>query len=358
MSPKPFPVRGGQREEWVIMIRTAALRVVVAVALVSFAVQPQAIAAPSAWTERPPLQFARATHGGATVDGRILVFGGFNPAIPAPLDVLDSVESRRVKGSGTWRSVPPMPTARANPAAAELDGTAYVAGGFNSQDAELDVVERFDPRSGTWTSIRKLPFPRGAAAAASWGGKLYVAGGFVGVDKTTDSLIAYDPGKRSWQSLAPMPTSRARLRLVAAGDHLYAIGGQTAAGDTLSKVERYDPKSDTWTRVASMSKDRGVPGVVYLKHGSDRLIAVVGGAQTVGFEITGFLRSTEVYNLDTGRWKPLQAQLPRGKAGLVCALEADGTMLAIGGGVQVEGGLAATAEVFALKLTGHHGGGG
>lgn len=309
------------------------------------------------WQEQAPLRTKRATHDRAIVDGLILVCGGFDPDSP---DNLGSVEARRIQPNGTWRHLAPM-TARANVAAAELDGMAYAVGGFvieQDRDVETDLVEQFNPHTGSWTPSPVLPTRRAAAGAASLGGLLYVAGGFVATDTPTDTVVAYDPRDRTWTSVAPMPTARARLRLVAAGGYLFAIGGQDIQGNTLATVERYEPGSNAWAGVASMGEHRGVPGVVALRHGADHLIVVVGGAQTAGFEILGFLDSTEVYNLDTDRWHMLRALLPSSKAGLVCATEVNGTVLAIGGGVQTDtGGLAATRDVYALRLTGQYGGG-
>lgn len=306
---------------------------------------------PRGWQEQAPLEIKRGTHDQATVDGRILVCGGFNPN---PLEILGSVEARRVQPNGTWRPLASM-TPRANVAAAELDGVAYVAGGFvidqNGDDVEVDVVEQFDPRVGSWRPSPKMPDRRAAASAAGLGGLLYVAGGFI-AGAPTDLVIAYDPRDRTWTEVAPMPTARTRLRLIATGGHLFAIGGQDKRLDNLATVERYEPRTNTWTGVASMNEPRGVPGAVAISHGNNRLIVVVGGAQAVNGEVTGFLDTTEVYDPDTDRWHTLRARLPVPKAGLICAAEIDGTVLAIGGGVLTDDGLAATREVYALKVTG------
>lgn len=307
------------------------------------------------WQEQAPLGIMRGTHDQATVDGRILVCGGFNPN---PLEILGSVEARRVQPNGTWHPVASI-TPRANVAAAELDGVAYVAGGFGIKDGaevETDLVEQFDPRVGLWEPSSNLPVGRAAAGAAGLGGLLYVAGGFI-ADTPTESVIAYDPQTHTWTEVAPMPTARARLRLVATGGYLFAIGGQNRQLDNVATVERYEPKTNIWTEVAAMNERRGVPGAVAISHRSNHLIVVVGGAQAVNDQVTGFLDSTEVYDLATNRWRTLRARLPERKAGLVCAAEIDGTVLAIGGGVLADDGLAATREVYALKLTGQNVGG-
>lgn len=161
----------------------------------------------------------------------------------------------------------------------------------------------FDPRVASWRPSPKMPARRAAAGAAGLGGLLYVAGGFI-AGAPTELMIAYDPRHR------------------------------------------------TWTEIAAMNEHRGVPGAVAISRGVNRLIVVVGGAQVIKGNVTGFLDTTEVYDLDTQRWQTLRARLPERKAGLVCAAEIDGTVLAIAGGVLTDDGLAATRDVYALKVTG------
>ena len=308
------------------------------------------VVAPSGWTQRPPLQVPRIGLDVATVAGDILAIGGFDPAEP---DVFSSVEGRAVAANNTWHTVAPMPTARANAAAAELNGSVYVAGGFTN-DATVDVVERYDPLTDSWSLATRLPAPRGAAAAAALGGLLYVAGGAIPISPTDDeitaSVIAFNPKTGAWTAVAPMPTPRQRLRLVAVGGFLFAIGGQSAAGNTLSTVERYDPRFNRWTAVASMNQDRGVPGVVVVNNGTNGLIVAVGGCQFVDGQLRRLLQSTEVYDLNTGKWSLVTALLPQGTCSLGAAVEGDGSVLAIAGAVQVNGVTTATAQVEALSL--------
>jgi hypothetical protein len=306
------------------------------------------------WTERPPLQESRFAHDVAMVDGRIFVVGGVN----SNDKIIGSVESRRRSGNGRWETVAPMPTARANAAAAALDGAVYVAGGIvpvGSGFDLVDVVERFDPRTGRWTTVTKLPDKRGLAGAAGLGNLLYVAGGFVGDEPDASrTVVAYDPRTGGWRSVAPMSTARARFRLVAAGGHLYAIGGVSSdtgdPGDIPASVERYDPGSDTWTTVASMKRGRKLPGVVAINQGPRHLIVVIGGETP---EI-GRLRTTEVYDVNTGQWHLLRALLPSATVSLVAATEADGTVLAVGGNAINFDEPTATDKVFALKVADHN----
>ncbi|GIF20569.1 hypothetical protein Ate02nite_32990 [Paractinoplanes tereljensis] len=292
------------------------------------------------------MHLARGGLDVVAVDGGIFVMGGFDPAKPA---FFDSVEMRRTGGVGTWHDVAPMPTARTNPAAAVLGGKIYVAGGVTNDDTDSDVVEVYDPRSGRWSTSTRMPFARSAGAAAVLDGVLYVAGGGLG-DETLASVVAYDPAARRWRTVAPMPTARWALRLVASNGHLYAIGGRSTEENSLATVERYDPKANTWTTVAPMHNTRAVPGVVAVDRGNDHFIVVVAGCPVANGVVGDFFTTTEVFNVKTGRWRVLPAQLPRGRCSLGSALEADGSVLAISGGVKINGVITATPEVEALRL--------
>jgi N-acetylneuraminic acid mutarotase len=291
----------------------------------------------SQWTAQPPLQLARGGLGAVTVGGSILAIGGFDG-----VNVFDAVELRRAAGTGKWRYLEPMPTARADLATAVLGGLVYAVGGYEPfdpsdiDDGQSDRVETFNPRTGHWAKSRPLPELRGAPGAAALGGRLYVAGGDIplrnGQSHITDSVTVYDPRKNTWKPVAPMPTVREKLRLVAAGRYLYAMGGQDRAGKSLTTVERYDPATNRWRTMNPMVQSRSLAGAVETKVGQRHVLVVVGGGE---FSATGtFLgarRTTEVFDLATGRWTLLDMLLPTARGSLHSATETDGTILAIGG---------------------------
>jgi N-acetylneuraminic acid mutarotase len=307
----------------------------------------------SQWTARPPLRQARGGLGVAKVGRQILAIGGFE-VVDEVATVFDVVEARRVKGSGRWHDLPPMPTARANLATAEVGGLVYAIGGIGQVENTLDVVERFNPRSGRWTTSLPLPQPRDGSGAASLDGLLYVAGGFVVPGGTTNSVLAYDPKQNSWTSVAPMPTARERLRLVASGRYLYAIGGTAppsgaaSFGPSLTTVERYDPRSNSWATMNPMAESRVLHCAVQTKVGNRRVLVVVGGFEfSADDTLVEARRTTEVFYPYTGRWTLLDVLLPIGRGTHDCATEADGTVLAIGGG---NGAGRFLANVDALSL--------
>jgi N-acetylneuraminic acid mutarotase len=300
----------------------------------------------SQWIARPPLRQARGGLGVAKVDRQILAIGGF-VRVGDGGPVFDVVEARRVKGSGRWRDLAPMPTARANLATAEVGGLVYAIGGIPQAD-DTDVVETFDPRSGRWTTSLPLPQPRAFAGAAGLGGLLYVAGGEVQLApdtfEVTNSVLVYDPRKKTWRSVAPMPTARLGLRLVASGRYLYAIGGAAPTGESLTTVERYNPTSNRWATMNPMVESRLLPCAVETKVGHRRVLVVVGGFQGPGVA----RRTTEVFDPHTGRWTLLEVLLPIPRGTHDCATEADGTVLAIGG-ANGEGVFLANVDALSLK---------
>ncbi|HEV8561991.1 MAG TPA: hypothetical protein VGR06_37195 [Actinophytocola sp.] len=305
---------------------------------------------PRRWTPQPPMQHARAGLGVVTVNGQIFAMGGFD----GTPQTFDAVETRELAGRGSWQPAPPLPTARANLATAVLGGRVYAVGGFSADDDILPVVETFDTRSGSWTTGLPIPQPRAAAGAAALNGLLYVAGGIVPVDggesRSTASVIAYNPARNTWRPVAPMHTARSRFRLVAAGGFLYAVGGRTE-GPSLATVERYDPRSDTWRAINPMHESRVLPCVVETRNGNRPVLAAVGGAIFDDSGLVDVRRTTEVLDLTTGRWALLDVLLPVSRVSLDCAVQPDGTMLAVGGATRTGDGFVELPDVDALTLT-------
>ena len=301
------------------------------------------------WAPQPPLAHARAGLGAVTVNGQILAIGGFDPP-----KIFASVESRRLVGGDSWQPAPPLPTAWVNLATAELNGRVFAVGGYDANGDPLPVVETFNPRFGLWTESLPLPEPRGGAGAAALDGLLYVAGGIVPVGggefRSTASMIVYEPIRNTWRPVAPMRTARERFRLVTAGGYIYAVGGK-GEGPSLTTVERYDPRTDSWRTINPMNQSRVVPCVVETRIGTRPVLVAVGGAifGDDGSFVDG-RRTTEVLDLATGRWVLLDVLLPAVRISHDCAVQLDGTVLAIGGATFAGGAFTILPNVDALTL--------
>ena len=86
--------------------------------------------------------------------------------------------------TGLWRSVDSMPTARAVPSLAELNGKVYAAGGIIGGKC-TNAFETYDLRTGKWSVLK--PNTAGAtwmgkrkwAGCCAYNGRIYVAGGCI-----------------------------------------------------------------------------------------------------------------------------------------------------------------------------------
>lgn len=58
-----------------------------------------------------------------------------------------------------------MSTARSGFGSFTLGGCIYVAGGYDEQDAIINVVEKYDPLSDTWITVSPMLSTRGGVAA-------------------------------------------------------------------------------------------------------------------------------------------------------------------------------------------------
>src|ERR1700760_2161900 len=123
-SEVPIPMwAAASRAQPEAMRSPSSLVVLSALSLLTVNVQPAgATARPTGWVARPPLHQGRIGAAATTADGKIVVFGGFTFAG----EILGSAESRRAAGDEVWRTLAPMPTPRANAAAAALGDTVYV----------------------------------------------------------------------------------------------------------------------------------------------------------------------------------------------------------------------------------------
>jgi Kelch motif len=174
-TTKPISARRARRLLWRGVI---TLVLVTALAAPAIGVAPSAagsdfaggqVGRASKWIARPPLRQARGGLGVAKAGRQILAIGGFEVVDEVQAVFFDVVEARRVRGSGRWRDLAPLPTARGNLATAEVGGLVYAIGGLDDVN-DLDVVETFDPRTGRWATSVPLPQPRAFPERRAWVG--------------------------------------------------------------------------------------------------------------------------------------------------------------------------------------------
>lgn len=158
------------------------------------------------WQELSPMSYNRQGAAAAVLDRTIYVCGGFDGTV-------DQTSAERFcAAAGTWEELPPMREGRHGAIAAPLGGCLLVCGGFNG--GHFSGSERFEPIAGTWTSLAPMTIRRRGAAGAAIGGQLCVFGGQNGFSNTllrTCECLDSETGR--WESIFALPEGR---RLLAA----------------------------------------------------------------------------------------------------------------------------------------------
>ena len=214
------------------------------------------------------------------------------------------------------------------PAVAVVKDKAFLFGGSDNCGAlsSVQVFERlrnqeqYDGGGSLWdfelSSGPPMPVARAGPAAAAISSAIYVCGGRDGILFTTwhDSLDRFDAKSGEWSSMASMDEPREGCALVALDGKLYAIGGVNAAG-VMDSVECYNPKKDRWSEVRPMRCARQGCSAVVL----DGSIVVMGG-----WDGSAVLKSTETLDMDTMKWsKSCALRTPRMYAGAVAVAPGD-----------------------------------
>ena len=148
----------------------------------------------------------------ACLDGSVYVAGGYETSADGEdagnLKTLATVDRYDVAGQ-TWSSVAPLATGRGDMALAASGGKLYAFGGYGLYWEAVGATEVFDPATGVWATAASMPNGgKGDISAVEIDGVIYIPGGWNGV--FSDQLVAYDASTDSWSTLAPMQAQRAR----------------------------------------------------------------------------------------------------------------------------------------------------
>lgn len=209
---------------------------------------------------------------------------------------------------GSWTTKAPMPTRRAEVAAALLGDRVYVAGGYEGPYA----FEVYDLVADAWQTLGELPLPLDHASLAAIDGSIYLAGG------GSARLFAYDPESDVWTERHAPPYDRYASAAVVANGELYLIGGLGPAPET---PLRYAPLTDEWSTLAPMSVRRDHVGAVVV---GGEIVALSGRAEDGSNFVT-----TEIYDPSTDAWRP-GTSMHEGRSGFGASV--------LGGKVYVAGG--------------------
>ena len=259
----------------------------------------------------------------AVVNGEIYLIGGNlfgNRKGPFGVSLVEIYNPE----NNSWRRGADMPTDRAAPATAVIDGSIYVMGGYAGIDNRgenfkiLKIVEVYDPQTDTWERKQDMSVPRVLFGAGVVAGKIYAVGGYIHpMDRDPESprridlVEAYDPAIDTWVERANMPTKRAALGIEVVDDQIYAIGGrgwprvENRNGPFLTVIEKYNPKTNRWRKVKDMPDARVSFSTVVVGDA----IYLIGGFVWQGRHPKDVM-AVDVYNLETDKWSNIPS-IPR-----------------------------------------------
>jgi N-acetylneuraminic acid mutarotase len=279
-----------------------------------------------AWAAVGPMPTPRSEVGGAALDGRIYVAGGFL----ANGDTSPAVEVYEPARDG-WRAAAPLPEPRNHLALATVGGKLYATGGYaRGLDRPTRDAWVYDPAANAWKPIAPLPLPRAAHAAAEANGRLVVVGG-VGDDPARP--LVYDPAADRWTPGAPMPDRREHLAAAGHAGKVYAIAGRWGGGN-LGNVAAYDPAADAWATLPPLPTPRSGLAAAAI----DGKLYVTGGEALTGGTTFPQL---EIFDIAAGRWST-GPPLPTARHG-VAGVALDGRFYVLAGGPTA--GLSTTGRI-------------
>lgn len=291
---------------------------------------------PSAsWETSPPLPAPGSEFAATVLDGTIYVAGGFD--VESRLFAYDSVAS-------AWTERAALPEPRHHAALAALDGYVYLAGGHDHGTQAVDTSWRYDSDVDAWEDIPPMPQgPRGALGLAALDGSIYAVGGS-SMDLSgpaTADCACFDPVMMEWSMIEPMPTAREHLAIGAAGGLLVAIGGRNGgdiSSHMASATEVFDPARSSWRAGSPLPVPRSGMGIAV----TEDSVIVIGGEG-----IDGLYADVNRYDPVANAWDTLPS-LPGGRHGTASAY-VDGSLYAIGGST-LAWGIQSIADVSVLDL--------
>ena len=250
------------------------------------------------WTALAPAPLARTEVAAARIERSIYVVGGFERDSGATSAAVERYDIHRNR----WSRVRSMPLALNHATAVAHRGDLYVHGGYTGASdlsAPTGALLRYDPELGRWRRLPSSPTPRAAHALAAIGGRLYAAGG-ANDSGSLRSLEIYDLERRRWTGGPSFPFGPARNHTtgVAAGGRFYVIAGRD--GENFTAVERYNPRRRVWEDVPDLRTPRGGIASARLRDGR---IVVFGGENLTPGGTT--IAAVELFNPRTRAWRSL-----------------------------------------------------
>lgn len=201
-------------------------------------------AALSAWSLGPPMPRPALDPGVTALGARVVVVGGFTTRpgegaeISARIDAFDTF-------AGSWTALPDAPVRWTQPNVAAVNGTLYLAGGFEGGIDGAARTARGEAfaldAGGGWRALSPLPAgeERGAAGVVGAPGRIYLLGG-ASSSAALASCLTFSVATGMWSALPPLPAPRAHLAAMRRSDGwLIAAGG-------FAGVDGAEPRGEVW----------------------------------------------------------------------------------------------------------------
>jgi hypothetical protein len=144
-------------------------------------------------------------------------------------------------GLGSWMQGPSLPEGVFFHAAAAVEGTLLVLGGYHYRDSLVVSNGVYashlgaDGRPGAWQAVAPLPEPAFFLSAGAWNGRVYVTGGWNGQSLTSSvysSHVNPDGTLEAWRRERSLPQGVYTHAAVAQGT-LYVLGGVVNGGSEI-----------------------------------------------------------------------------------------------------------------------------
>lgn len=259
------------------------------------------------------------------MDRRTFIMSGCSAALAAsPLTALAAplLPHKRATGLGTWETITPAPTARADVGVGLVGERIYVVGGHSLRGGALNEV--YDPVLDIWLERAPLPRELASVGVVGVGDKLYAIGGFAEKEPVADAF-EYVASLDRWRAIAPLPAPRGAVGVATFDNKVYAVGGRGATGDA-ADVYRFTIETNSWERLASLPRKRSALQLVVLE---GRLHAV-GGQMGSSAHV---LHDHDVYDVFHDGWSSA-APSPTARASAAATV--------LSGRLHIMGGLAGT----------------
>lgn len=247
------------------------------------------------WRPCRSMNTERVYFGGASLNSRLLAFGGQNLDYKAlcETEVYDCLRDE-------WIAGPELGIARRNCAGASLDGRVYAVGGFDGTGL-LSSVEAYDPRMKNWAEIASMSTARSSASAAAFDGKIWAVGGSCG--QRLNTIEYYEPRANKWVPFAvDMAEARSAGACASVLNRLYAIGGTDNNQQIHSSTEMLVGEEGRWSFRSSCQSAR----MDLSACGVANSTVLVGGGQSTGGQV---LNQTEFFYPELNEWQAAPAML-------------------------------------------------